>query len=152
MSSIRKDLEQTTLEFRAKIDEWATVCYANPNTNLGLEFFRKKLQPFLQATTNGVLENPLLKNASSLTHKNLESQIRIGEAPIQKIWELYLHSNTITQEVYDELMNIKTEQYPKFEGRWPVVFFKPTDDAEKHLSDATQNDGVKSVRKSISLD
>jgi hypothetical protein len=150
--STRKELEKTTLEFREKIDEWATICYANPNTNLGLDYFRKNLQPYLKSTKNDVLENPFLKNVSSMTNKNLETQIIIGEAPIEKIWELFLISKTIKQEVYNNLMKIKTEQYPKFEGRWPIVFFKPTDDAENYMNDEAQNDGVKSVRKSISLD
>jgi hypothetical protein len=150
--STRKELEKTTLEFREKIDEWATICYANPNTNLGLDYFRKNLKPFLESTKNDVLKNPFLKNMSSMTNKNLETQIIIGEAPIEKIWELFLISKTIKQEVYDNLMKIKTEQYPKFEGRWPVVFLKPTDDAKNYMNDEDENDGIKSVRKSISLD
>lgn len=150
--STRKDLEKTTQEFRDKIDEWATICYTNPNTNLGLEYFRKVLQPYLQKSKEEILENPFMKNVSSVTHKNLESQIIIGEAPIEKIWKLYLDSETISQEVYDNLMKIKSEDYPEFEGRWPIVFFKLTENAEKFLKDETINDGVKSVRKSISLD
>lgn len=148
----RKNLEKTTVEFRAKINEWASICYANPNTNLGLDYFKKELQPFLKSTQNEILENPLLQNTSSLTNKKLESQIIIGEAPIEKIWELYLDSKTIDQDVFDNLMKIKTEQFPKFEGRWPIVFYKLTDDALKDINDEIENDGVQSVRKSISLD
>lgn len=152
LMSTRKELANTTLQFREKLEEWATICYSNPNTNLGLDFFRTNLQSLLQSTKNDVLKNPFLQNVSSLTQKNLEFQIVIGEAPIEKIWELHLVSKTIKQEVYDNLMKIKTEQYPKFEGRWPVVFIKPTDDALTYMNDVTENDGVQSVRKSISLD
>lgn len=150
--SLRKELEKTTVEFREKLQEWVSICYTNPNTNLGLDYFRKELQPFLKSTKNDILKNPLLHNTSILTNKKSESQIIIGEAPIEKIWELYLISNTITQEIYDGLMKIKTEEFPKFEGRWPVVFFKPTEEAIKYMSEERQNDGVESVRKSISLD
>ena len=148
----RKNLEKTTVEFRAKINEWVSICLANPNTNLGLDYFKKELQPFLKSTQNDILENPLLQNTSSLTNKKLESQIIIGEAPIEKIWKLYLDSETISQDVFDNLMKIKTEQFPKFEGRWPFVFYKLTEDALKDINDETENDGVQSVRKSISLD
>ncbi len=148
----RKNLEKTTVEFRQKINEWISICLANPNTNLGLDYFKKELQPFLKSTQNDILENPLLRNTSSLTNKKLESQIIIGEAPIDKIWKLYLDSETISQDVFDNLMKIKTEQFPKFEGRWPIVFYKLTEDALKDINDETENDGVQSVRKSISLD
>ncbi len=117
-----------------------------------MEYFIKEVQPYLQSTKNDILKNPLLHNTSILTNKKSESQIIIGEAPIEKIWELYLISNTITQEIYDDLMKIKTAEFPKFEGRWPVVFFKPTEEAIKYMKDERQNDGVESVRKSISLD
>jgi hypothetical protein len=150
--STRKELEKTTIEFRQKMEEWATICYANPNTNLGLEYFRNNLQPYLKSSKNDVLENTLMQNLSSLTQKKLETQIIIGEAPIEKIWELYLISKTIKQEVYDNLIKIKTEQFPRFEGRWPIAFLKPTAEAQNYLNDEAQNDGVKSVRKSISLD
>lgn len=148
----RASLETLTLEFRKKIEAWATICYTNPNTNLGLDYFIKEVQPYLQSTKNDILESPLLQNTSILTNKNLESQITIGEAPIEKIWELYLISNTITQELYDDLLKIKTKEFPKFEGRWPIVFFKPTKAAIKYMTDERQNDGVQSVRKSIALD
>ncbi|WP_432671431.1 hypothetical protein [Flavobacterium sp. SM2513] len=150
--AIRTSLDTTTEEFRKRIEAWASICYTNPNTNLGLDYFIKKVQPYLQSTKNDILENPLLQNTSILTNKNLESQIIIGEAPIEKIWELYLISNTITQKIYDDLMKIKTAEFPKFEGRWPVVFFKPTEAAKKFMTEERQNDGVQSVRKSISLD
>jgi len=150
--STRKDLEKTTREFREKMDIWATICYSNPNTNLGLDYFRKNVQPLLDTTKNAVIANPFLQNVSSLTHKNLESQIIIGEAPINKIWELFLVSNTITQETFDELIKIKTEQFPKFEGRWPVVFYKPTEEAKNYMDNEEENDGIESVRKSISID
>ncbi|WP_432671432.1 hypothetical protein [Flavobacterium sp. SM2513] len=150
--STRKNLEKTTLAFREKINEWASICLANPNTNLGLEHFKKELQPFLKSTQNEILENPLLQNVSSLTNKKLESQIIIGEAPIEKIWQHYLDSKNISQDVYDDLMKIKTEQFPRFEGRWPIVFYKLTEDALKDINEETENDGVQSVRKSISLD
>jgi hypothetical protein len=148
----RNNLEKTTLAFREKINEWASICLANPNTNLGLEHFKKELQPFLKSTQNEILKNPLLQNVSSLTNKKLESQIIIGEAPIEKIWKNFLNSKTISQDVYDDLMKVKTEQFPRFEGRWPIIFYKLTDDALKEINEETENDGVQSVRKSISLD
>lgn len=150
--SIRKSLDATTSEFRKKIETWASICYTDPNTNLGLDYFIKEVQPYLQSTKKDILESSLLQNTSLLTNKNLESQIIIGEAPIEKIWELYLVTNAITQEIYDDLMKIKTAEFPKFEGRWPVVFFTPTEAAKKFMTEERQNDGVQSVRKSISLD
>lgn len=150
--STRKSLEKTTLAFREKINEWASICLANPNTNLGLEHFKKELQPFLKSTQNEILENPLLQNVSSLTNKKLESQIIIGEAPIEKIWKHYLDSKTISQDIYDDLMKVKTEQFPRYEGRWPIVFYKLTEEAKKDFNADAENNGVQSVRKSISLD
>ena len=150
--SLRKELEKPTSNFREKIEEWSSICYTNPNTNLGLDYFRKEMQPFLQSTTNEMLENPFLKNVSSLTNKHLETQIIIGEAPIEKIWELFLDTNCITPEVFENLIKLVGTQFPKFEGRWPVVFFKSTEEAKKYMIEERQNDGVQSVRKSISLD
>lgn len=152
LNSTRNNLEKTTVRFREKINEWASICLANPNTNLGLEHFKKELQPFLKSSQNEILKNPLLQNVSSLTHKKLESQIIIGEAPIEKIWKHNLDSKTISQDVYDDLMKIKTEQFPRFEGRWPIIFYKLTEEAIKDINADKENDGVKSVRKSISLD
>lgn len=148
----KKDLKKTTQEFTDKIDQWATICYTHPNTNLGLDYFRKELQPYLQQSKDEILKNPFLKNVSSITHQNLESQIIIGEAPIDKIWELYMRSNTISQETYTALMKVKTDDYPKFEGRWPIVFYKLIDNTQNYLTDEPQNNDIQSVRKSISID
>jgi hypothetical protein len=49
-------------------------------------------------------------------------------------------------------MKIKTEQFPKFDERWPIVFFQPTDQARQYFKKTGQDDSVQSVRKSISLD
>ena len=150
--STRKDLEKSTHDFRKKIKEWATICYANPNTTKGLEYFRKEMQPLLESTQNDILEVKRLQQISLNTQKKLESQIIIGEAPIEKIWELYFSSKTITQEVYDNLIKIKLEEFPKYEGRWPVIFYMLTKNTVNYINSETENGGLRSVRKSISLD
>jgi hypothetical protein len=149
--AVRNQLEEPTREFREKMEEWASICYENPNTNLGLAFFKKHLQQLLSSYENKAYESPIINNALGLTNKKSITQIIIGEAPIQKIWEIYKISNTITDEVYDDLLKVKATQFPKFEGRWPVVILKSlfTDQDE---DDSEENQTVKSIRKSISLD
>ena len=63
-----------------------------------------------------------------------------------------MRSNTISQETYTALMKVKTDDYPKFEGRWPIVFYKLIDNTQNYLTDEPQNNDIQSVRKSISID
>ncbi len=148
---IRKQLEEPTREFREIMEEWASICYANPNTNLGLDFFKKHLQKFLLSCQNKAYESPILNNALGITNKQSMSQIIIGEAPIEKIWEIYKISKSITEDEYNDLLKVKTEQFPKFEGRWPVVILKSL---HNNLDEDTifEDETVKSIRKTISLD
>jgi len=148
LKTVREELNAPTLQARELLNEWLKICYENPNSTLGLEFFRKNLLEVLEATKNIPLENQTLKNYADITPVNFNSEVIFGEAPIEKIWEFYKKSNTITEEIFQELLQIKQEQSPKFDGRWPIAFFQPV--PEEH-ADAPP-DEIVSVRKSISLD
>ena len=71
------------------------------------------------------------------------------------IWKIYLDTETISQEIFDKLLEIKKEQAPKFDGRWPVAFIKAIKEEEvleEENEDTNSETAIKSVRKSISLD
>ena len=153
---VRDDVKIASDEFRAKLNQWATICYENPNTALGLDYFRANLLP-LQETANDLAgQSPTLRSFSDLTNNKGKVGLLFGEAPIEYIWKIYLDTETISQEIFDKLLEIKKEQAPKFDGRWPVAFIKAIKEEEvleeennEHTNSET---AIKSVRKSISLD
>ena len=144
----RNQMEMPTREFRQKIDQWATICYQNRGSNAGLEFFRESLTEFLSTLKDSALESPILKSVSRLTRQKSQTQIIIGEAPVEKIWRIYRDNEAISEEEYNELINIKTEQFPKYEGRWPVMFLTILQDDINAPSDGE----FQSARKSILVD
>ncbi|MBC7525542.1 MAG: hypothetical protein H7239_14040 [Flavobacterium sp.] len=154
LSIARTQLKEPAREFREKIEQWAQVCYDNPNSNKGLEFFRKNIKNWLPSTKDLPLKSAVVKNSASTSFNQLQSQLLIGEAPIEKIWELYLQSKTINQETYDALIIAKKEQAPKFDGRWPVIIFKCIDENVDFIikPETTSEPEVVSIRKTISLD
>ena len=154
LRSIRADLEQPSKEFREKIEAWAKVCHQHPNSNEGLLYFRKHLKKWLSTTQKLPLKSNYLKLVNKV-NKNLQSQIFIGEMPIQQIWELFYTSDTIEKKFYDSLLQIKSEQSPKYDGRWPVVIYKCIDTDFKFnnpFQDHREEEVQLSVRKTISLD
>lgn len=148
----RTQLKEPAREFREKIEQWAQVCYDNPNSNKGLEFFRKNIKNWLPSTKGLPLESDVIINSAATSFNQLQSQLLIGEAPIEKIWELYLESNTINQETYDALLIEKKEQAPKFDGRWPVIIYKCLEKNHDFVKNTKIEAEVTSVRKTISLD
>lgn len=148
LATVREELGAPTLKIRQLLNEWIEICYKNPNTTLGLEFFRENLLEIIDATKNIPLENQTLNNYADITPLNFNSEIIFGEAPIEKIWEIYKNSNTITEEDFEQLLLIKKEQSPKFDGRWPIALWQPV---PIKRADVPQ-DEIVSVRKSIPLD
>jgi hypothetical protein len=148
----RNQLTKPTKEFREQLELWAEICYANPNTNMGLDYFRKNIQPLLISLEHKALESQLLRNTADYTNQNYQYQIIVGEIPIEKIWEIYKASETISEETFDELLQIKAEQHPKFEGRWPVVFLKSLPNPIDNILQIPESDTVQSVRKAIAID
>jgi len=148
LKTVREELDAPTLHIRKLLNEWLKICYENPNSTLGLEFFRENLLEVLDTAKNIPLENQTLKNYADITPMNFNSQIIFGEAPIERIWEIYRKSNTITEEIFQELLQIKQEQSPKFDGRWPIALFQPV--PEENVFE--EPDEIVSVRKSIALD
>ena len=146
----RNQMELPTREFREKIDQWAAICYQSPGSNAGLEFFRENLTDVVSTSRNKAMESPILKRVSELTYEKSQSQIIVGQAPIETIWSIYRDTQSITEEEYSELLAIKTEQYPKFEGRWPVMFFTVLQD--EITAPTPFREEIQSVRKSISVD
>ncbi|HMK07389.1 MAG TPA: hypothetical protein VK476_07665, partial [Flavobacterium sp.] len=152
IAEARRQLFEPSGEFRKKIDQWAGICYENPDTNEGLDFFRQELLEFLPTMQAKVEESWILKNAGVSSHLSKQSQIIIGEAPIENIWAYYRDSAAISTEVYDDLMRLKKEQFPRFEGRWPVFIYQALGKELGDLSDQTDFGALVSVRKSISVD
>lgn len=145
----RNQLEQTTLEFRQKVALWAAICYQSPNTNEGLEYFRENLNSFLPTLSISTMQSATLQNISTQTREKSETLLFIGQVPIQMIWQYFLGVNAITEEEYNELMQIKIEQYPKYEGRWPVMF---TSFLVDDLNPAFNDHHLTQFRKTISVD
>jgi len=135
----RDQLEGVTAEFREKVEEWAGVCYANPNSNVGLAHFRKHLQGFLPGLRDRAEESPIVRNVAGLTGHRNQGRMIVGEAPIQRIWEIYLESDTISVAEYQMLLRMKKKQYPKYEGRWPVLFFE-------RVVDLLEEDGIREAQ------
>jgi hypothetical protein len=152
IAQARLEMIDSTQEFRERIDKWAGICYANPDSNKGLDYFRENLKDFLPSMQAKALEVQSLKNAAVLSHNAMQSEIIIGEAPIGKIWLYYKNSGAISEEIYDDLIRLKKAQYPKYEGRWPVFVFASLADnyTDEPLLDI--NSEVPSVRKTISVD
>jgi hypothetical protein len=152
--TIKNELKEPTRIFRAKMDEWALLCYDNPNSILGLQFFKKELKPLLQSMQKIVLQNSLIANRVSVFNQQIETQLIIGEAPIEKIWDIHFNLNNISREEYDHLLKIKTEQHPKYEGRWPVIFYKilRSEANDETGSEIEEEEIVISVRKILLLD
>ncbi|RZK12106.1 MAG: hypothetical protein EOO46_04370 [Flavobacterium sp.] len=151
---IREDLKSESLVFREKINEWATICYKNPNTTLGVDYFRENLLP-LQESTLALQENsPTLNGFTNLSNNKGKLAILFGQAPIETIWKIYLDTETISQEIFDKLLEIKRVQAPKFDGRWPVAVIRPIQDIEEidKNDNIDFNTAIQSVRKSISLE
>lgn len=154
LRSIREELEQPSREFRTKIEAWAQWCYKHPNTNEGLMYFRKHLKKWLSGTKTLPSKSKTLKKLGT-AKSSLKSQIWIGEMPIQKVWELFYNCQTIDKEFFDSLLELKSEQSPKYHGRWPVIIYKYLDPNHLFLNPNAEekNEEVRlSVRKTISLD
>ncbi len=154
--TIKDELKEPTAIFRTKIDEWALLCYNNPNSTKGLQFFRKELKPLLQSMQKTALESPIISSRARVFNNQMETQLVIGEAPIEKIWDIHFTLNNINREEYDHLLKVKAEEHPKYEGRWPVVFYKALHPGLKETEPAQQEEEsaetVISVRKTLSLD
>lgn len=144
----RTHLDEPMRELREKLDQWITVCYQSPNTTAGLEFFRKDLNKYIPTIENVAIESPVLKNISKQTRKKSQSYVAFGQAPIERIWRYYHETNAITEDEYQKLLQIKKDQYPKYEGRWPVAFISFIVDDLNPDHFETQL----STRKMISLD
>ena len=148
-----QQLEGLTGEFMERIEEWAAVCYANPNSTAGLEYFREQMTGFLPGFRDRAEESPVLRNLADLTRRGNMGRLIVGEAPIEKIWEIYMESNTISKIDYGRLMVMKRREYPRYEGRWPVFIYDI-------VVDVLEEDGVAeglgeelvSVRKRIMVD
>lgn len=150
ISLVREELSIESSKFREKLTAWTNICYENPNTTLGLDYFRENLMKHVESSDEIANQSQILKNFSSYTNNQGSIDVLFGEAPIEKIWQIYLDTNTISQEIFDKLHEIKKEQSPKFDGRWTVAVIETKKSIYSDMPHA--EDGMKSVRKSISLD
>ena len=157
LKNARNQLEEPTKKIIQYIDQWATICYQNPNTNAGLDFFRKEMKPILSAAKDLASESTIIKNHFKKEDLNT-IQLFIGEADIDQIWTTYFCSNIINEETYSDLMTLRREQKPKYDGRYPIIYIK-NQNAEVNTKNKTdleflnkKEDTVVSVRKTISID
>ncbi|MGB4776194.1 MAG: hypothetical protein WBP45_13545 [Daejeonella sp.] len=156
VQTVKDELKEATQLFRTKIDEWAWLCYNNPNSTKGLQFFKEELRPLMDSIKEIALQNSIIENKAIYFNHKMGSQLIIGEAPIEKIWDIQFSLNNISREEYDKLLAIKAEQPSKYDGRWPVIFFKylhyQINETDSTAQAEEPAETILSVRKTLSLD
>ena len=124
MKSMASEFSKKTKDIKEKLHQWATLCYAHPNTNEGLTFFRAQVVPLIEKYKKTALETQVGKELLKINLQDNFGFLQFGEMPVEKIWELMLANDNCTEEEYQELMKLKETKSPKYDGRWPVVFFR----------------------------
>ena len=150
-------LRAIALEFSTKaapmiqhLNEWAKECYENPNTTKGLEYFSTEIAPLIEQYKNTALELDNVRAIKNATGTDKKATLLFGELPITKIWELLFKTTDCTEEDYQQLLKIKEEQAPKFDGRWPVVFYRVHSEIFNEL--LNDLDEVPQKRKTLDID
>jgi hypothetical protein len=151
MKTIDSQMTESLVEIRGKIEEWAKICYEKPNSIDGLLYFRATLNPMLKKSEQQMFDNPILKNTSDSIFNSSESQLIFAQMPIYQIWNWFKKTSNITPELFNQLLDLKQKESPKYEGRWPVLLLVPIAPHESKNIIA-EEDIVKSVRKTIKLD
>ncbi len=133
-----------------KLKVWAKECYENPNTTKGLDYFTKEIAPIIEQYKKLSLELENNKIITNATQTDKISCLQFGELPITKIWELFYKAENCSEEEYQQLLKIKEEQAPKFDGRWPVVFYKSHSKIKQHIEQVQQE--YPQQRKTLDID
>lgn len=150
MKSITKEFIQKATDAIDQLQEWTKICYENPNTTKGVTYFKQNVVPVLEQKRRTVYETYTIKEISKTTSLNYSFHLQFGELPINKIWEIIHANGNCTLEELESLLKIKEEQSPKYNGRWPVVFFK-TDDTEVYIKEVKKVEDLK-PRKTLNID
>lgn len=151
VKTVANQMAESLIPFKEKINAWIEICYQNPNSIAGLEYFRTHINPIIHQTEEQALNNPIIKNASQNGCEPIESQLIFAQMPIYQIWNLWKQTNNITSQQLNWLLDLKQKENPLYEGRWPVMIYKRI--GKKAIIEEPATDQiVKSVRKTIKLE
>ena len=150
MKSMAAEFLKKTKDIKEKLHQWATLCYAHPNTNEGLTFFRAQVVPIIEEYKKTALETQVGKELLKVNLPGNFGFLQFGEMPVEKIWKLMLANDNCTKEEYQELMKLKETQAPKYDGRWPVVFFR--EEGIKEIKKEEELAKKPTTRKTLDID
>lgn len=156
LKKAKNQLEEPTKILLNSINQWAYLCHQNPSTTKGLTYFKKEIKPLLATAKNLCYESTIIKNHFKKEPLNT-IQIFIGEAPLEKIWDIYFAAGIIREVSFQKLVALKKEQNPKHKGRYPIIYIKNlnSEAIKKNKSESEtvpEENTVVSVRKTISID
>ncbi|MGL2962505.1 hypothetical protein ACSVH2_01645 [Flavobacterium sp. RSB2_4_14] len=150
MEAITHDFSSKTVPIKEQLHQWAKTCYESPNSTVGITYFREHIAPIIEDYKKICLETKMGKQLLETSIPDNYGFIQFGEMPITKIWELMLANENCTEEEYQELLKLKETQAPKYDGRWPVAFFKEIgmDNRRKEEEDTK----TPTTRKTLDID
>jgi hypothetical protein len=150
MKSIAFEFSKKTKPFKEKLHQWAKICYDNSNTTDGLIFFREQIVPYIEENKKAVFETEMSKELLKVATPDNYGFLQFGEMPVAKIWELMLANENCTEEEYQELLQLKETQSPKYDGRWPVVFFR--EEGTQKIREEEKIAKTPTTRKTLDID
>lgn len=150
MKSMTLEFSKKTISFKEKLHKWAKICYDNPNTSNGLTFFRAEIVPLIEEHKKIGLETDVGKDISKAAKSDSFGCLQFGEMPVEKIWQLMLANLNCSEQEYQELLKIKDAQSPKYDGRWPVVFFR--EEGTQKMREEEEQAMMPSRRKTLDID
>ena len=150
IKSISKEFTKSAQDAIDELKQWVKICYDHPNSTKGLDYFRQNVSPILKQKNKTSFETNTYKEILKSSISNYNFHLQFGELPIEKIWEIIYGNGNCSEEVWQELLKIKETQSPKYDGRWPVVFFK-TDDKEVYIKEPKEVEDLK-PRKTLNID
>ncbi|WP_264519898.1 hypothetical protein [Flavobacterium sp. N1994] len=150
MKSLASEFSKKTKDIKEKLNQWAKLCFDNPNTNEGLTFFRAQVLPLIEEYKKTALDTQVGKELIKVNLPGNFGFLQFGEMPVEKIWELMLANDNCTEEEYQELLKLKETQAPKYDGRWPVVFFR--EEGIKEIKREEELAKMPSTRKTLDID
>ena len=150
MKSMASAFSKKSKPFNEKLHQWAKICYDNPDTPSGLTFFREQIVPLIEETKQIGFDCKVGKELLTSTIPGNFGFLQFGEMPVEKIWELMRANENCTEEDYQELLQLKETQSPKYNRRWPVVFFR--EEGKQKIRDEEELAKIPTTRKTLDID
>lgn len=150
MRSMAIEFSKKAKSFKEKLNQWAKICYDNPNTSKGLTFFREQIVPSIEEYKKTSFETNVGKELLNVSIPENFGFLQFGEMPVEKIWKLMLASKNCTEEEYNELVKLKENNPSKYQGRWPVVFFR--EEKTQKFPKEKEQSTVPTKRKTLDID